>query len=290
MTVSASRTARVRRKAAEAILYSLTVILGIMFMIPFFWTISSAFKPPFELYIFPPTWFPKKWQPQNFVEIWQVVPLARWAVNSIYIAFLNVTAMLGTSSLVAYGFSRFNFQGRNILFLILLGTMMIPPYITVIPSFLMYRMFGWIDTLLPLTVPPFLIGSAFNIFLLRQFFMTIPKDFDEAAYIDGARSFAILWRIIMPLSKPALSTVAVFSFLGSWNQFLAPLIYLNTKEKFTLPLGLTWFRVIPMETQGIPRDHLLMAVSVVTTLPSIILFFAAQRYFISGIVMSGIKG
>jgi multiple sugar transport system permease protein len=172
---------------------------------------------------------------------------------------------------------------------VLLATMMIPGYITIIPSFLMFKNVGWIDTLYPLTVPAFFGGGAFNVFLLRQFFMTIPLDFDEAAYVDGANSFTIFWKLILPLSKPALSTVAIFSFLGSWNDFLGPLIYLNTKEKFTLPLGLTWFRVVPMES-GEPRDHLLMAASVTVTLPAVILFFAAQRYFIAGIVMSGLKG
>jgi len=154
----------------------------------------------------------------------------------------------------------------------------------------MFRVIGWVDTLNPLTVPPFFGGTAFNIFLLRQFFMTLPLDYDDAAYIDGASTFTILMRVLWPLSKPALSTAAVFSFLGSWSNFLAPLIYLNSKEKFTLPLGLTWFRIVPLDNPGEPRDHLLMAASVTMTLPAIILFFAAQRYFIGGIVMSGLKG
>jgi len=161
--------------------------------------------------------------------------------------------------------------------------------VTIIPRFLIFRNLGWLDTLAPLIVPAFFGGSAFNIFLLRQFFMTIPRDFDEAAYVDGANTFRIFTRIIVPLSIPALSTVAIFSFLGSWNNFIEPLIYLNTARNFTLPLGLTWFRVVPME-QGEPRDHLLMAASVTFTLPAIILFFAAQRFFVRGIVMSGLKG
>jgi multiple sugar transport system permease protein len=166
---------------------------------------------------------------------------------------------------------------------------MLPIYITIIPRFLIFKTLGWIDTLNPLIVPAFFGGSAFNIFLLRQFFLTIPQDFDEAAYVDGANSFTVFWRIIIPLSIPALTTVAIFSFLGSWNNFIEPLIYLNTAKHFTLPLGLTWFRVVPME-QGEPRDHLLMAASVTFTLPAVILFFVAQRYFVRGIVMSGIKG
>jgi multiple sugar transport system permease protein len=171
----------------------------------------------------------------------------------------------------------------------MLSTMMLPIYITIIPRFVMYTYVNWIDTLYPLWVPAFFGGGAFNIFLLRQFFMTIPLDFDEAAYVDGASSWTIFWRILMPLSKPAISTVAIFGFLGSWNDFLGPLIYLNNKENFTLPLGITWFRYIPMDSDE-PKDHLLMAASVTVTIPAVILFFAAQRYFISGIVMSGLKG
>jgi ABC-type glycerol-3-phosphate transport system permease component len=172
---------------------------------------------------------------------------------------------------------------------VLLSTMMIPVYVTIIPRFMLYKELKWLDTHLPLIVPTFFGGGAFNIFLLRQFFMTLPLELDEAAYVDGASSWTIFWRIILPLSKPAISTVAIFGFLASWRSFLAPLIYLNTQENFTLPIGITWFRVVPME-QGEPKDHLLMAAAVTVTLPAIILFFSAQRYFIGGIVMSGIKG
>ncbi|NJN83369.1 MAG: carbohydrate ABC transporter permease [Caldilineaceae bacterium] len=258
-------------------------------MLPFVWTVSSAFKSVPELYIFPPTWFPESPQPENFVRIWQVVPFAQWTFNSTMVVLFNIVAEVFAASAVAYGFSRFNFYGRNFLFVVLLSTMMLPIYVTIIPRFLIFRSLGWIDSLATLIVPPFFGGGAFYIFLLRQFFMTIPRDFDEAAFVDGASSFTIFWRIILPLSKPALSTVAIFSFLASWNNFIEPLIYLNTAMNFTLPLGLTWFRVVPME-QGEPRDHLLMAASVTFTLPAIILFFAAQRYFVRGIVMSGLKG
>jgi multiple sugar transport system permease protein len=242
-----------------------------------------------ELYIFPPTWFPKTWQPQNFVTIWQVVPFGQWMWNSTIVAIFNIIAEVFAAAAVAYGFSRFQFYGRNVLFVTLLSTMMLPIYVTIIPRFLIFKTLGWIDTLAPLIVPAFFGGSAFNIFLLRQFFMTIPRDFDEAAYVDGASSLTIFTSIILPLSKPALSTVAIFSFLASWNNFIEPLIFLNTAKQFTLPLGLTWFRVVPMDL-GAPRDHLLMAASVTFTLPAVILFFAAQRYFVSGIVMSGLKG
>jgi multiple sugar transport system permease protein len=273
----------------RAVVYLLTLALGIMFMLPFFWALSSALKPPWELYIFPPLWFPIEWQPQNFVRIWQLVPFAQWTWNSLKIAILNIIAQVLSASAVAYGFSRYRFKGRDFLFVVLLSTMMLPVYVTIIPRFLLYTKLGWIDTHWPLIVPTFFGGGAFNIFLLRQFFMTIPLEFDEAAYVDGASSWTIFWRIILPLSKPVLSTVAIFGFLASWQSFLAPLIYLNTKEKFTLPIGITWFRVVPME-QGEPKDHLLMAASVTVTLPAVILFFSAQRYFIGGIIMSGIKG
>lgn len=273
----------------RVVVYIATIALGIMFMLPFVWTLSSAFKPVRELYIFPPTWIPTNWQPENFVVIWQVVPFGLWTFNSAVVAALNVVAEVIAAAAVAYGFSRFRFVGRNVLFVVLLSTMMLPIYITIIPRFLIFRYFGWLDTLAPLVIPAFFGGSAFSIFLLRQFFMTIPRDFDEAAYVDGANTFRIFTRIILPLSIPALSTVAIFSFLNSWNNFIEPLIYLNTAQNFTLPLGLTWFRVVPME-QGEPRDHLLMAASVTFTLPAIVLFFTAQRFFIRGIVMSGLKG
>ena len=273
----------------RVLVYLLTLILGVMFMLPFFWAVSSAFKPISDLYVFPPLWFPSKWQPQNFVRVWQLVPFARWTLNSIKIAALNVLAEVLAAAAVAYGFSRYRFKGRDSLFVVLLSTMMIPIYVTIIPSFLLFKELKWLDTHLPLIVPPFFGGGAFNIFLLRQFFMTIPQDFDEAAYVDGASSWTIFWKIIVPLSKPAITTVAIFAFLGSWQNFLSPLIYLNTKMKFNLPIGLTWFNVEPVAS-GEPREHLLMAASVMVTLPVVALFFAAQRYFISGIVMSGLKG
>jgi multiple sugar transport system permease protein len=276
------------RIAWRILVYLFTLVLGLMFMLPFFWAVSSAFKPVKDLYVFPPLWFPRHWQPQNFVQVWQSTPFAQWAWNSVKIAAFNVVGEVLTASAVAYGFSRYRFKGRNFLFVVLLSTMMIPIYVTIIPRFMLFRELKWLDTHLPLIVPSFFGGSAFNIFLLRQFFMTIPRDFDEAAYVDGASSWTIFWRVILPLSKPALSTVAVFSFLFSWQSFISPLIYLNSKEKYTLPIGLTWFNVEPVAS-GEVRDHLLMAASVMVTLPIIVLFFAAQRYFISGIVMSGLK-
>jgi multiple sugar transport system permease protein len=278
------------KRLGRGVVYLLTLVFGIMFTLPFLWTLSSSLKPPWELYLFPPSFFPKLWSPGNFLEIWRVVPFAQWTLNSVFVAVLNVGAEVVAASLVAYGFARFHFQGRNVLFLLLLSTMMLPAYVTIIPTFLMFKSVGWVDTLMPLVVPPFFGGGAFDIFLLRQFFMTIPLEYDEAAYLDGANSLTILRKVILPLSKPAISTVAIFGFIGSWSNFLAPLIFLNTKTKFTLPLGLTWFRVVPLENAGIPRDHLLMAASVTVTLPAVILFFSAQRYFIAGIVMSGIKG
>lgn len=278
------------RIAARGTPYLFTMLFAIMFTLPFFWTLMSAFKPPEELYVFPPTWLPQLWQPRNFIEIWQRVPFGRWVLNSAFVALLNVLAGVCSSAIVAYGFSRFKFQGRGLLLIIVLSTMMLPQSVTIIPQFLMFRRIGWIDTLEPLIIPPLFGGSAFNIFLLRQFFMTIPMDYDEAAYLDGASSLHVLLRIILPLSQPALSTVAVFSFLNSWSNFMAPLIYLSTKEKFTLPLGLTWFQNLSPEYFVKTREHLLMAASVTASVPSIVLFFAAQKYFIRGIVMSGIKG
>jgi len=193
-----------------------------------------------------------------------------------------------TGSLVAYGFARFRFPGRELLFMMVISVLILPEEVTIIPQFIIFRNIGWLDTLKPLILPAFLGGGAFNIFLLRQFFLTIPRDLDEAAMIDGAGTLRVLWQVLIPLAKPAIATVAIFSFLFHWNDFFRPLIYLNTVDNFTLALGLRFFRQTA-ETGGEPKEHLLMAASVMMTLPVLLLFFSLQRYFVEGITMSGIK-
>lgn len=269
-------------------LYALLVILSIVFTFPFVWTVLTAFKAPYEIYVFPPPIFPEQFRWNNFAEVWRQAPFLTFLINTLTVAVLSIIGDVTTASLVAYGFARFRFPGRNFLFLMVLSVLILPEEVTIIPQFMIYRSLNWLDTLKPLILPAFLGGGAFNIFLLRQFFLTIPRDLDEAAMIDGAGSLRILWQIMLPLSKPALATVCIFSFLFHWNDFFRPLIYLNTTEHFTLSLGLRFFQTAA-ERGGQPLEHLLMAASVMMTLPVLLLFFSLQRYFIEGITMSGIK-
>ena len=281
-----SRKAVGRR--SQPIVYTLLVVLGALFTFPFVWTVLTAFKAPLEVYMFPPIFFPEKFMWANFVEVWQEAPFLTFLKNTLAVAGLSIVGDVVTASLVAYGFARFRFPGRDLLFLLVLSVLILPEEVTIIPQFLIYRMLGWVDSLKPLILPAFLGGGAFNIFLLRQFFLTIPRDLDEAAMIDGAGSLRILWQILIPLSKPAMATVAIFSFLFHWNDFFRPLIYLNSIDNFTLSLGLRFFQE-SAEAGGQPLEHLLMAASVMMTIPVIVLFFSMQRYFVEGIAMSGIR-
>lgn len=275
-------------RRAHPWLYALLVILSVIFTFPFVWTVLTAFKAPYEIYVFPPPIFPEQFRWNNFAEVWRQAPFLTFLINTLTVAVLSIIGDVTTASLVAYGFARFRFPGRNFLFLMVLSVLILPEEVTIIPQFMIYRSLNWLDTLKPLILPAFLGGGAFNIFLLRQFFLTIPRDLDEAAMIDGAGSLRILWQIMLPLSKPALATVCIFSFLFHWNDFFRPLIYLNTTEHFTLSLGLRFFQTTA-ERGGQPLEHLLMAASVMMTLPVLLLFFSLQRYFIEGITMSGIK-
>jgi ABC-type glycerol-3-phosphate transport system permease component len=207
-------------------------------------------------------------------------------VNSSYIAIMVVIGSVATACLVAYGFSRYRAPGKDLLFLLILSPMFLPQQVTLIPLFLAYKSIGWMDTYLPLIVPHFFGGGAFFIFLLRQFFASIPRDLDEAARIDGCGELAILWRIVLPLSKPAMAVVAIFSFMGSWNDFMSPLIYLNSVEKLTVTLGLSKFQGM----YGATLWNSVMAGTVLIVLPPLILFLAAQRYFVEGIHMTGLTG
>ena len=285
--VRARRVARTQRLLRQGLTYFLCLFLGLAFMAPFFWAFFSALKDPFEIFEFPPKLFPAVWRWDNFAEIWRRVPFAKWTGNTLFVCILSVLGQVSSATLVAYGFSRFRFPGREKLFILVLSTMMLPFQVTLIPLFLMYRQIGWLDTLKPLIVPNFFGGGAFYIFLIRQFLMSIPIDLDEAAKIDGANSFRILVRIILPLSKPAILTVTIFSFMGQWNDFLGPLFFLNDPEKFTLSLGLRYFQGLP--TSGEPLQHLLMAASITMTVPMLVIFFFMQRYFVQGIVTTGLK-
>jgi len=272
----------------QPVVYILLVVLSAAFTFPFIWTVLTALKAPWEIFRFPPIFIPEKLLWDNFAEVWRQAPFLTFLKNTLIVAGLSIAGDIITASLVAYGFARFRFPGKEFLFLLVLSVLILPEEVTIIPQFLIYRTLGWVDTLKPLILPAFLGGGAFNIFLLRQFFLTIPRDLDEAAMIDGAGSLRILWQILIPLAKPAMATVAIFSFLFHWNDFFRPLIYLNSIDNFTLSLGLRFFQT-SADSGGEPTQHLLMAASVMMTIPVIVLFFSMQGYFIEGITMSGIK-
>jgi multiple sugar transport system permease protein len=264
-------------------------LIGAVFMFPFFWTVSSSLKTAAEVYVFPPLWLPATPQWRNYATVFEIIPFTRWFVNSLVVVVLSTVGVLLSSAVVAYSFARFRYHGRDLLFLVTLSTMMLPAEVTLIPQYLLFKELGWLNSIKPLWVPAWFGGYAFNIFLLRQFILALPRDMDEAAIVDGASYARVLVSIVIPLMKPALATVAVINFIAAWNDFLGPLIYLNSPENFTLALGLRYFNVAPGQP-GVPQNHLLMASVVMATTPCILLFFVAQRQFVQGIVMSGLKG
>lgn len=256
---------------------------AVVLLIPLAWMLSTSLKDLGAVLLMPPQWVPDVPRWSNFAEVFQTTPFARYAINTLIITSLSVVGKIFSCSLVAYSFARLRWRGRNILFIIMLATLMLPNQVTLIPQFVMFRNLGWIDTFLPLVIPHWL-GGPFLTFLLRQYFMTIPRELDDAARIDGASYFGIYWRIILPLSKPAMAAVAIFMFNASWNDFLGPLIYLHSPEKYTLAMGLRAF-----QDQYVTQWNLLMAASLMTMMPVVVIFFIAQKYFIQGIVFTGIK-
>ncbi|MEZ4660361.1 MAG: carbohydrate ABC transporter permease [Caldilineaceae bacterium] len=278
-----------RKLLADIFVYACATIAAILFALPFLWTVGSSLKSVTEIFAFPPTLWPHEPRWANYADVFRIAPFGQFIYNT---AFITAFAMLGqilSASAVAFGFSRFRFPGREALFFVVLSTMMLPWQVTIVPTFLLFRYLNWINTYFPLIIPSFFGGGAFYIFLLRQFFLTIPKDLDEAAKIDGASSVRIFWNILLPLAKPALATVAIFSFIEHWNEFIGPLIFLNSPEKFTVSIGLRHFTATPFESDE-PREAILMAASLIVALPPLALFFIAQKYFVQGIVTTGLKG
>lgn len=269
----------------RASIYVLLIAGSIIFSIPFLWTVSTALKSSEEYARDPSRFVPAHPDFSNFAKAWTALPFPTFVWNTILLTLVCTIAQVLSGSLVAYGFSRFTFRGRNLLFITMLATMMLPSQVTQIPVFLVWRKFHAIDTFYPLIVPAFFGGGAFNIFLLRQFFLTIPRELDEAAMIDGAGFLRIWWKILLPLSGPAIASVALFSFLGQWDSFEAPLIYLNSPEKYTVSIGLRMFQ----DTFGTNFEQV-MAASLVHILPTVLLFFLCQRYFLKGITLSGMGG
>lgn len=258
--------------------------LSLIFLIPLFWLVSSSFKTDAQLFAFPPRWLPNPLTFANYPKGLQFIPFGRYFLNTLVICAFSVLGSLLSCSLVAYGLACIRWPGRNVLFFILLSTMMLPPQVTMIPLFVMFARLHWVDTFLPLIVPNFLAG-AFYVFLMRQFFLSLPRELIDAALIDGCSEFGVYRSIVLPLSKPVLATVGLFSFLAAWNDFLGPLIYLSSSSKYTLSLGLASF-----SSQYGSYPGMLMAVTTVMTIPIILLFFFTQRTFIQGMTTSGLKG
>lgn len=279
---------RLRRNIGRFFTYLFLTIFGLLFAFPLYWTVSSSLQTWQELRSIQPHLLPAVPQWRNYVEVFTVVPFARWMLNTLLIIVIAIPGSLITGTMAAYAFARFNFWGKNTWFLVMLGTMMIPSWVTLIPQYILFFKLKLINTYVPLTIGSWLGGGAFAIFLLRQFIMSIPRDLDEAAHIDGANPLRILVQVIAPLMKPALTTLAILAFLGLWNDFFSPYIYLNKKELFTAAVGLRFFQTMPMESTD-PKDHLLMAAASVTTIPVLLVFIFAQRYFVQGVVMSGLK-
>jgi multiple sugar transport system permease protein len=283
-----SKKEKRRSSMRPLLLHTLLIITGISFAFPLLWTVSSSLQTWQELRSFTPHLLPQDPQWGNYVKVFSAVPYARWMLNSFLIIAITIPGTVITSSLTAYAFARFDFKGKDLWFILMLGTMMIPSQVTLIPQYVLFFKLKLVNTYVPLTIGAWLGGSAFMIFLLRQFIMSIPRDLDEAAIIDGANPLRVLWSVLMPLMKPALTTVAILQFLNDWNEFFAPFIYLSRMELFTAAVGLRFFQNLPLETTE-PRDHLLMAAAATMTAPVLILFALAQRYFIQGVVLSGLK-
>jgi multiple sugar transport system permease protein len=269
----------------QIIVYVTLIVLATAILLPFIWTVSSSLKPYGAGIEFPPKFIPETFLWENYPKVFQTIPFFNFFKNSVFVTVMAVTGEVLSASLVAYSFARLRFPGRKILFYLVLATMMIPFPVIMVPTFIIFRQIGWVGTYLPLIVPPF-FAPAFSIFLLRQFFMSINHELDEAAKVDGANEFTIYWRIILPLSKPVLATIAIFSFMANWNDFMGPLIYLNNSEMYTLALGINYLRSF----RGGGDLSLQMAASVMFMIPCIILYFIAQRNIVQGIVTTGLKG
>ena len=275
----------------EVLKYAVLITLAISFLLPFYWMMSSALKDDSQVYTVPPVWIPNPAYWNNFWDAWNVRNFNQFSINTVFrYALPSTIGTVLSSAFIAYGFSRIRWPGRDLLFFICIMTMMVPFQVLMVPLFIIFKNLNWINSYQPLVVPAF-FGSPFFIFMLRQFFMTVPPELSDAARIDGCSEFGILFRIILPLSRPALTVVALFTFIGAWNDYLGPLVYINRVELFPIALGIQELQRSVMETGTNPLVYPhLMAVSTIITVPIVIFFFLAQRTFIEGISLTGIKG
>lgn len=264
--------------------YILILLGAALFVLPLLWMITVSLSTPEQVAMPGFHLIPRQFEWQNYTNALTLMPFDIYAMNTIKVTLLALVGNVLSSALVAFAFARLDAPGKNVLFIFVLSTIMLPSMVTMIPSFIIFKHLGWYDTLLPLIVPAW-FANAFYIFLMRQFFLTIPTELEDAAKIDGCNALRIFWQIIMPLSKPVIVSVAVFSFVAHWNDFMTPLIYLNSIDKRTLALGLATFT----DVWGVDIVSL-MAASTAVLIPVLIIFFFSQKYFVQGVVMSGIKG
>jgi multiple sugar transport system permease protein len=288
MTSADEPIGRPRRPGAsvlgrKALGYAVLMLLAAIALIPFLWTLSTSLKSIDEVFVYPPQWLPSTPRWSNYSNLWHQLPMGRWIWNSSYIAVCAVVGKLILSSTAAFAFARLRFPGRDLIFYIFLGALMIPWEVTLIPGFVLMRQLGWIDTHLAIIIPS--LGDVFGIFLLRQAFMSIPSELEDAARMDGASHFMVYRRVVLPLSRPALAVVAVLGFMNVWNSFLWPLIMLNSTDKYTLPVGLQL-----LNSEHSTQWTFLMAGDMIALVPILVVYIAAQRYFVQGITLTGLKG
>lgn len=281
--VDPGRSGRGMKILWRVLAYAVVTLGAVIMVVPFLWMASTALKSGGSAFDYPPTWIPRPFTLENFEEVWTAVDFSRYFFNSLFIAVCVTAGEVLTSALAAYAFARLRFPGRDAMFLLYLATLMIPGQVTIIPNFILMRYLGWINTYEGLIIPT--AFTAFGTFLLRQYFLSIPRELEEAARVDGAGYFEIWWRIIMPLATPAIATLGVFSFMGAWNSFLWPFIMVSTAEMRTLTVALR-----SLQTEYGTEWGMMMAGSLIAMLPMLVIFLAAQRYFVRGIATSGFGG
>ncbi|MGG1880598.1 carbohydrate ABC transporter permease [Paenibacillus cisolokensis] len=283
-------SASISRKSVQNIkrglIYLIVTSLAVIILVPFFWMLSTALQAKGDIFAWPPQWIPSPPEWRNFLDAWTAMPFNRYATNTMFIVVLGIIGEMVSATVVAYGFARFRFPGSDFIFLVLLATMMLPFHVTLIPTFLIWQHLGLTGEFDPLVLRSWTAWGPFYIFLLRQFFLTLPRELDDAAEIDGANTFQTFYYVMLPQMVPALLAVAIFAFRGYWNDFLGPLIYLTNMDLYTLNVGMYFFMGGVNEA---PQWNYLMAMSTLVALPVILLFFVAQRYFIEGITFTGIK-
>jgi multiple sugar transport system permease protein len=282
-----------RQFTSKAFAYLLLFVFGLLFGLPFFWTLLTSLKTTAEMYQVPPTLFPQEeWRFSNYVEIFQVAPFGRYILNSVILVILNVFGTVLSCLVVGYSFARFRWPGRDFVFTLAMATIILPREVTTIPTYIFFAKLKWLNTYLPLFLPSWFGINAFLIFLFRQYIMSIPRELDEAAFIDGANPLRILIHVLVPLSKPIITTAIILTFIGVWNDFWGPYIFLSEKELFPISVGLRLFasEAYRLTGYGNATQHLLMAGSIVAIAPCVLVFLFAQRYFVESVISSGFKG